>query len=174
MKHLRTTREKELRHPGCDGEGHPVQSAAGLTQDRCLDGRPGDAVPLPASTGPGFPGGGLDAQGRAGIAGAVPRAGPGRRDADLFRPGVESLDEALAALKSAAERDLGDYFRFSVKSCKQSTTGAGNGAKVQIEVLIGLQKKDPLSVDVVVKRTPTGTPTAMRLEPAVPIGWPET
>lgn len=96
------------------------------------------------------------------------------RDADLFRPGVESLDEALAALKNAAERDLGDYFRFSVKSYRQSTTGAGNGAKVQIEVLIGLQKKDPLSVDVVVKRTPTGTPTAMRLEPAVPIDWPET
>lgn len=96
------------------------------------------------------------------------------RDADLFRPGVESLEEALAALKSAIERNLGDYFRFSIKSYTQSPTGAGNGAKVQIEVLIGLQRKEPLSVDVVVKRTPTGTPTEMRLEPAVPIDWPDT
>ncbi|HEV2640498.1 MAG TPA: nucleotidyl transferase AbiEii/AbiGii toxin family protein [Actinocrinis sp.] len=96
------------------------------------------------------------------------------RDADLFRPGAEGLEEALAALKSAAELDLEDFFRFSVKSHKRSTAGAGNGAKVHIEVQIGVQRKDPLSVDVVVKRTPTGKPTEMRLKPAVPVDWPDT
>jgi Nucleotidyl transferase AbiEii toxin, Type IV TA system len=103
-----------------------------------------------------------------------PQQARASRDADLFRPGVDDINEALEELRGAAALDLNDYFRFVVKSHELARNGAGNGAKVKIEVLIGLQSKMTLNVDLVVKRTPIGEPTIMRLESMLDMVWPDT
>jgi hypothetical protein len=41
-------------------------------------------------------------------------------------------------------------------------------------VLIGLQAKMMLNVDLVVKRAPTGEPTVMQLESVLDMAWPDT
>ena len=92
------------------------------------------------------------------------------RDADLFRPATEEIAEAVAALERAARRDLDDYFTFVPVSIESE----GNSAKVKLEVLIGLRSKTFISVDLVVKRTPTAEPTLARLEPIVRTEWPDT
>jgi hypothetical protein len=102
-----------------------------------------------------------------------PRQARASRDADLFRPGVDDINEALEELREAVALDLRDYFRFVVKSSELAQNGAGSGAKVKIEVLIGLQSKMTLNVDLVVKRTLTGEPTIMQLEPLLDMVWPD-
>jgi Nucleotidyl transferase AbiEii toxin, Type IV TA system len=92
------------------------------------------------------------------------------RDADLFRQVTDEITEAVAALERAAGRDLDDYFTF----VPVSTESEGNSAKVKLEVLIGRRSKAIISIDLVVKRTPTAEPTLARLEPIVGIDWPDT
>lgn len=99
-----------------------------------------------------------------------PGAARASRDADLFRPVADDVREAVTALERAVGRDLKDYFGFSITSVEVD----GNGAKVKLDVLIGRRKKTNIGVDLVVKRTPIGEPTPMRLSPAVPIDWPDT
>jgi len=103
-----------------------------------------------------------------------PQQARASRDADLFRPGADDIAEALEELREAAALDLNDYFRFEVKYHELARNGAGNGAKVKIEVLIGLQAKMMLNVDLVVKRAPTGEPTVMQLESVLDMAWPDT
>jgi hypothetical protein len=93
------------------------------------------------------------------------------RDADLFHQAADDIHAAITALERAAAVDLDDYFHFSVT---QSSVEASGGAKAQIEVMIGTARKSSLNVDLVVRRTPTGQPTTVRLEPAVPIEWPDS
>lgn len=100
---------------------------------------------------------------------------PGRarasRDADLFHRQSDDIHAAIAALGRATAVDLGDFFRFSMD---RTSVEAGGGATVQIGVAIGSARKAPVNVDLVVRRTPTGEPTTVRLEPAVPVDWPDT
>jgi Nucleotidyl transferase AbiEii toxin, Type IV TA system len=90
---------------------------------------------------------------------------------NAIRAKAQQVAKAIAALEQAASVGLDDYFHFSVA---QASVEAGGGAKVQIGVAIGTARKAPINVDPVVRRTPTGQPTAVRLEPAVPIEWPDT
>jgi hypothetical protein len=92
------------------------------------------------------------------------------RDADLFRADAVSEQDAIDALDRAIAFDLDDYFRFS----RETVTPETNGAKVKVGVQIGTLRKASLEVDLVVRRTPTGTPTLASLTPAIPIDWPDT
>lgn len=91
-------------------------------------------------------------------------------DADLFRQDAGTIEEALVALDRALAVDLDDYFHFE----RASTKIDGNNANVKINLRIGTSPKNPLSVDLVVCRTPTGTPNAQPLVPELPIDWPDT
>jgi hypothetical protein len=100
---------------------------------------------------------------------------PGRarasRDADLFLEKADDIEAAIAALAAAVAVDLDDYFRFTVE---KSTVKPGGNATVQIGVEIGSSRKAPLNVDLVIRQLPTGKPTPVRMEPAVPVDWPDT
>lgn len=92
------------------------------------------------------------------------------RDIDLFRPGSGDIDEAVAALHEAARRDLADYFFFTPGTVVRKDSGV----TIKFDVRLGNNRKDPLSVDLVVKSIPTGPPTKIRLKPAVTMPWPDS
>lgn len=92
------------------------------------------------------------------------------RDIDLFRPGVEDTNEALAALEAAAAIDLGDFFTFT----PQRRTPGAAATKVHFVSSIGPTNITSLSVDVAIKRIPTATPTRQALIPAVSMVWPDS
>ncbi|UOE42729.1 nucleotidyl transferase AbiEii/AbiGii toxin family protein [Agromyces larvae] len=74
-------------------------------------------------------------------------------DVDLFRAN-RSIDAALDDLRRLAAVDLGDYFRFEYLD-HTSAVGGGQqtyteGYGVRFDVYIGIKRKDPLHVDLVV------------------------
>lgn len=97
-----------------------------------------------------------------------PAAARNSRDIDLFYPGQVDLDDAAAALESAATVDLNDHFRFSV--AKKNTHEAGMEFRFNAE--LGTAATWQVDVDLVVRRTPTATPTRKQLTPAVSVHWP--
>lgn len=94
------------------------------------------------------------------------------RDIDLFRPQADDLATAVEALRTAAKRDLGDFFTFT-EAAPVSHADETGGAKLKFTVLIGTRKVGTVNVDIVVRRSPTGRPTAVDMTPAVPIDWPD-
>lgn len=92
--------------------------------------------------------------------GVLARVASGRRttDIDLFRAN-NTLDGALAELIRLARIDLGDHFRFvytkhhMVVGGDQQTYTEGYG--VDFDVYIGVDRKEPLHVDLVVGVTVT-------------------
>lgn len=87
--------------------------------------------------------------------GVLARVASGRRttDVDLFRAN-KTLDGALAELIRLASIDLRDFFRF-VFTNHQSVVGGDQqtyiaGYRVDFDVYIGADKKEPLHVDLVV------------------------
>lgn len=92
------------------------------------------------------------------------------RDIDLFRPAQGNLDEAVAALDRAARLDLDDFLTYNQRS---RSTNAADAATFKFDVALGTRHKDSISVDLVVKSTPTAAPNRVRLEPAVGLAWPD-
>jgi hypothetical protein len=95
------------------------------------------------------------------------------RDIDLCgTSAATTLDDAVDTLVRAAELDLGDHLRFTVRSREDRAEGNGT-SRVRFAVSLGgRQINTPVSVDVVTNRVPLGEPTYRRLEPAVPLDWP--
>lgn len=105
--------------------------------------------------------------------GVLARVASGRRttDIDLFRAN-KTLDGALAELIRLASIDLDDFFRF-VHTRHRSVVGGDRqtyteGYGVDFDVYIGVDKKEPLHVDlvvgVIVTDEVTVTPPANRLD----------
>ncbi|MDO5066714.1 MAG: nucleotidyl transferase AbiEii/AbiGii toxin family protein [Propionibacteriaceae bacterium] len=84
-------------------------------------------------------------------------------DIDLLN-GSGSLQAALTELRTIAQEDLGDFFRFEYVGHAESL-GAGQpyarGFRVNFDVLIGATKKDRLSIDLVVGSITTAPPDVM-------------
>ena len=73
-----------------------------------------------------------------------------------------SLAAALTELRRLAALDLGDFFRFEYVSHTDSLGGKQQayteGIRVSFDVYLGVNKKDRLNVDLVVKAVTTETP----------------
>lgn len=82
-------------------------------------------------------------------------------DVDLFNR-RHSLAAALTELRRLAALDLGDFFRFEYVSHTDSLGGKQQayteGIRVSFDVYLGVNKKDRLNVDLVVKAVTTETP----------------
>ncbi|MGL5406858.1 MAG: nucleotidyl transferase AbiEii/AbiGii toxin family protein [Propionibacteriaceae bacterium] len=82
-------------------------------------------------------------------------------DLDLFLQG-STLDTALAELRSAATRDLGDHFRFVYRTHRNIIEGDlqpyATGYRVTFDVLIGANQRGNIGVDLVTKGLTVGTP----------------
>ena len=82
-------------------------------------------------------------------------------DVDLFNQ-RHSLAAALTGLRRLAALDLGDFFRFEYVSHTDSLGGKQQayteGIRVSFDVYLGVNKKDRLNVDLVVKAVTTETP----------------
>ncbi len=82
-------------------------------------------------------------------------------DVDLFNQ-RHSLAAALTELRRLAALDLGDFFRFEYVSHTDSLGGKQQayteGIRVSFDVYLGVNKKDRLNVDLVVKAVTTDTP----------------
>ena len=82
-------------------------------------------------------------------------------DVDLFNQ-RHSLAAALTELRRLAALDLGDFFRFEYVSHTDSLGGKQQayteGIRVSFDVYLGVNKKDRLNVDLVVKAVTTETP----------------
>ncbi|MGA5278593.1 nucleotidyl transferase AbiEii/AbiGii toxin family protein [Streptomyces cellulosae] len=95
------------------------------------------------------------------------------RDIDILRVDSEaSIEEAVHALKTAAAVDLGDHLAFVPTGLTLHGDEEG-GAKQAFTVQLGPRKSESIRVDLVVGRIPTAVPQVRRIEPAVPMPWPD-
>lgn len=91
------------------------------------------------------------------------------RDLDLlYRDDGRGLDEALTALRRAAETDLRDHVRFEFVDAADQLQGRPS-RKVRFAALIGLKKMTTVSVDLVTGLAPLGEPVARPLPPPLDI-----
>lgn len=97
-----------------------------------------------------------------------PDAARNSRDIDLFHPGQVDLEDAGIALERAAGIDLDDYFHFGVT--RRTTHEAGMEFRFKADLGPATWQ---VAVDLVVKRTPTSTPTRKQLISAVSLHWPD-
>lgn len=93
------------------------------------------------------------------------------RDIDLYRSTTTDLDDAIAALRAAAEFDLGDYLRFEFVTTQTATESARN-VRNFFNVYAGNNKVVLIKIDLTVDLCPIGTPTRLPIEPVIPIDWP--
>lgn len=94
------------------------------------------------------------------------------RDIDLCRPGAADLNEAVEAIREAAALDLGDFVRYDYREHTE-ITGSRPTTRVSFKILVGLRTEGVVSVDLVVHSPLHGTPEPRRLEPSVPVEWPD-
>ncbi|WP_329266638.1 nucleotidyl transferase AbiEii/AbiGii toxin family protein [Streptomyces sp. NBC_01451] len=95
------------------------------------------------------------------------------KDIDILRADSEaSIEEAVQALKAAAAVDLGDHLTFVPTGLTMHGDEEG-GANQAFIVQLGPRKSESIRVDLVVGRTPTAIPQVRRIEPAVPMPWPD-
>lgn len=104
--------------------------------------------------------GGWMLKGGASLLARVPAA-RSTTDLDLFLKG-RGLDDALAELRAAAGRDLGDWFRFEYVGHRTTLGGDqqpyAEGYRVSFEVYIGAARRGRLNVNLVVKVATTMPP----------------
>lgn len=82
------------------------------------------------------------------------------KDIDLARQSTGDLDEAEAALRTAAERDSGDFFLFDVGP---ATPLIGDkGRRVRVVAILGGRPFATFSVDIVTAESMTGQPDLVR------------
>ena len=99
-------------------------------------------------------------KGGAGLLARIPTA-RATTDLDLFLQG-SALNEALAELCRAAARDLGDFFRFEYRTHRPIVESElqpyTTGYRVTFDVLIGVNERGTIGVDLVVKNSTIGEP----------------
>lgn len=91
---------------------------------------------------------------------------------DLYRPGAGSVEEAIEVMSAAAETELSDYFSFTRIKTEQHVD-TPDGAKLTFRVSIGAQQMGAFTVDLVTSRLVTGNPTRIKMEPIIPLAWPD-
>lgn len=99
------------------------------------------------------------------------------RDVDLVYSGNDEpdMDEAVAALRRAADIDLHDFVRFDFYDSRKPSVDS-SGRSVRFNTYIGTTMVVTLGVDLVVDHQPIGTPVTRKLEPVIDIDddvvWP--
>ena len=86
-------------------------------------------------------------------------------DIDLFRAG-DSLESAVAELRTLSGRDLGDFFRFEVGAWSRPVL-AVEGARVSVAAYVGARRFADFKVDIVSGLHVTGEPELVRPVPLV-------
>lgn len=90
-------------------------------------------------------------KGGTGILARVP-TGRSTQDVDLYRQG-HSLDDSITELVRLASIDLGDHFRFTLKSQRQTLADENQpyaeGSRVEFDTFLGVKQLNPLRVDLV-------------------------
>lgn len=94
------------------------------------------------------------------------------RDIDLCRPEATDLNEAVEAIRSAAALDLGDFVRYDYRGRSELTENRPT-TRVSFNIMVGLRTEGTVSVDLVVQSPLHGTPELRRLQPSVPVDWPD-
>lgn len=94
------------------------------------------------------------------------------RDIDLCRPHTTDLNEAVEAIRSAAALDLGDFVRYDYRE-RTEITGNRPTTRVSFNILVGPRTEGTVSVDLVVHSLLHGTPELRKLQPSVPVEWPD-
>lgn len=94
------------------------------------------------------------------------------RDIDLYRPQAGDLDEAVRTLVSAADVDLGDHLRYTLRK-RSAILEEGSNTRLAFAISTGTKSAGAINVDVVVGLSPQGSPVRRKLEPAVPLAWPD-
>lgn len=94
------------------------------------------------------------------------------RDIDLYRPDADGIDEAVRALVEAADIDLGDHLRYTLRK-RTAIVEEGINARLTFAISAGTKSAGAINVDVVVGLSPQGQPVRRKLEPAVPLDWPD-
>ncbi|KOV80440.1 hypothetical protein ADL03_33530 [Nocardia sp. NRRL S-836] len=94
------------------------------------------------------------------------------RDIDLCRRNTTDLNEAVAAIRSAAAVDLGDFVRYEYRGHTEMTEDRPT-TRVSFTILVGLRTEGTVSVDLVVHSPLHGTPELRRLHPTIPVDWPD-
>ncbi|MDR0944710.1 MAG: nucleotidyl transferase AbiEii/AbiGii toxin family protein [Bifidobacteriaceae bacterium] len=73
-------------------------------------------------------------------------------DADLYRDGFQSKDQALEELRRLAHSDLGDFFRFEYRAhhtiLDDDTQPYADGYRVIFDTYLGVKELDPIKVDL--------------------------
>ena len=86
------------------------------------------------------------------------------KDVDLLRR-LGDIDDALAALRVAASRDLGDHFRFVLKTVRplggRQQPGLA-GYRVQVEAYCGVRRCETFGIDLVTGSVMTSAPELVR------------
>ncbi|MFC5852201.1 nucleotidyl transferase AbiEii/AbiGii toxin family protein [Streptomyces chlorus] len=82
-----------------------------------------------------------------------------------------SAEEARQLVIDAATLDLGDYLRYAPGKF-YGHSDEGRGGAQHFQVFLGHSAVDSIKVDLVVGRTPAGTPEIRTLKSAVDIEWP--
>lgn len=90
-------------------------------------------------------------------------------DVDLLYSSTDDLREAEDALRSAAARDLGDQFRFTIGPGRLIAQ-VGRTLRVPVVAFVGASEFASFRVDLVAGLTMTGVPE--RVPPIVPIDLP--
>lgn len=94
------------------------------------------------------------------------------RDIDLCRPDSIDLNEAVEAIRSAAAVDLGDFVRYDYRGRTEMSENRPT-TRVSFNIMVGLRTEGTVSVDLVVHSPLHGTPELRRLQPSVPVDWPD-
>lgn len=87
------------------------------------------------------------------------------KDIDLLGQ-LDSIDEAVEALKGLLAVDLNDHLRFQIAAVEASLGGGGqpqvDGCRIRVEPYVGASRKEPFTVDLVTGSLLTADP-----EPAI-------
>ncbi|SDF88626.1 Nucleotidyl transferase AbiEii toxin, Type IV TA system [Lentzea fradiae] len=94
------------------------------------------------------------------------------RDIDLCRSHATDLKEAVAAIRAAAAVDLGDFVRYDYRGRTEMTENRPT-VRVSFNILVGPRTEGTVSMDLVVHSLLHGTPELRRLQPSVPVDWPD-
>lgn len=95
------------------------------------------------------------------------------RDLDLLYRDCSGLDEALTALRHAAQQDLGDFIHFEFRDAQDRIEGRPS-RKVRFDVQVGRKKiNSTVSVDLVTGLAPLGDPVVQPLQAPLDIDLDE-
>lgn len=94
------------------------------------------------------------------------------RDIDLYRDIPGNRDDAVAALRQAAQLDLDDFIRFEFAR-RDDHPDENRVSRATFAVIFGRRRHNDIGVDIAISPPPLGDPERKALRPAIAIDWPQ-